>query len=342
MSKFYALALAATLASSAGGQQTELRRFQFERPLMGAPIKVILYAADERSANLAVEAAYQRIADLDRILSDYKSDSELSHLSATAGRGRVVPVGRDLFTVLERSQQLADETGGAFDITVGPYVRLWRRARRAKQFPDRERLAEARQSVGHQKLKLDSSRHTAQLLAPAMRLDLGGIATGYAVDEAMKVLRSKGVDRALIDASGDILVSEAPPGEAGWKIGIAPLDASGPPSRYLRLSNMSVTTSGDAFQYVVLDGKRYSHIVDPATGLGLTDQASATVIASDCITADSMATAVCVLGPKKGLKLVEDTPRAAAFMVRSQGDEPETFASSRLAEYVTEMERAGR
>lgn len=336
MSKLaYSLALVATLAFEADGQQAELRRFQYERPLMGAPIRVILYATDQRSANLAAEAAYERIAELDRILSDYKPDSELSLLSATAGSGKAVALSQDLWTVLERSQKLAKETGGAFDVTVGPYVRLWRRARRAKEFPAQQRLAEARQAVGYEKLKLEPSGHTAQLLVPAMRLDLGGIATGYAVDEAMKVLRQKGIERALIDASGDILVSEPPPGEMGWKIGIAPLDADGPPSRYLRLRNMSVTTSGDAFQHVVLDGKRYSHIVDPATGLGLTDQTSATVIAPDGITADSMATAVCVLGPEKGLKLVETMPRAAAFIVRSLGDKPETFSSSRLAEYVT-------
>ncbi|MGH7135182.1 MAG: FAD:protein FMN transferase [Pirellulales bacterium] len=326
--------LFALAASSATAAETELRRFTYERILMGSPVKITLYSAAEPTANHAAQAAYTRIAELDQVLSDYKADSELSQLSATAGSGKRVHVSDDLWTVLERAQQLAEKTDGAFDVTVGPYVRLWRRARRNKEFPPAVRLTEARAAVGYKKLKLDPVQRTAQLLVPEMRLDLGGIATGYAVDEAMKQLKAHGVERALIDASGDILVSEPPPGEPGWKIGIAPLDPAGPPSRYLSLRNMSVTTSGDAFQHVVFDGQRYSHIVDPTTGLGLTDPSTVTVIAADCITADSLATAVSVLGPDKGLKLIDSTPRAALFFVRNRDDKIETFASSRLERYL--------
>ncbi len=329
--------LVAVAIPSLATAQTDLHRYAYERVLMGAPVKLVLYAAVAPSANRAADAAYERIAELDQILSDYKADSELSLLSATAGSGQVVAVGPDLWSVLERAQQLADQTGGAFDVTVGPYTRLWRRARRNKEFPPAESLAEARLAVGYKKLKLDSAKHTAQLSAPGMRLDLGGIATGYAADEAMKVLKAHGIERALIDASGDILVSEPPPGEEGWKIGIAPLNPAGPPSRYLSLRNRSVTTSGDAFQHVVLNGKRYSHIVDPATGLGLTDQSSVTVIAADCITADSVATAASVLGSSKGLKLVESTPAAAAFFVREHDGRVETFASDRFEENLSNI-----
>jgi FAD:protein FMN transferase len=149
----------------------------------------------------------------------------------------------------------------------------------------------------------------------------------------MEVLGSQGITRALIDASGDILVSDSPPGESGWRVGIAPLDAEGPPSRYLSLRMTAVTTSGDAFQHVVIAGRRYSHIVDPHTGLGLTDRGSVTVVARDCITADSFATAVSVLGPKRGLKLIDETPGAAALIVRNIDDEITTTASSRLADF---------
>lgn len=312
----------------------EAQRYSYQRVLMGAPVKLILYSETEATANLAAEAAYERIAALDRVLSDYKTDSELSKLSATAGAGRKVPLSDDLWAVLERSQKLAKATAGAFDVTVGPYVRLWRRARRNKEFPSAERLTEARAAVGYKKLRLDPSGHTAELLSPGMRLDLGGIATGYAVDEAMRVLKRHGIGRALIDASGDILVSDPPPGEPGWKIGIAPLESTGPPSRYVSLRNMAITTSGDAFQHVVLNGKRYSHIVDPATGLGLTDSATVVVIAGDCITADSQATAVSVLGPEKGLRLIASTDRAAAYIVRNREGAVETFASPRLEAFA--------
>lgn len=300
---------------------------------MGQPIKILLYAPDEPSANRAAAAAFARIAELDRVMSDYQADSELSRLSATAGSGRAVPVSDDLWRVLDRSQRLAERTDGAFDITVGPYVRLWRRARREKELPSDARLEEARQAVGYRKLRLDEQRQTAELQVPGMRLDLGGIAVGYAVDEAMAVLRHHEITRALIDASGDILVSEPPPGEPGWAVGIAPLDAEGPPSRYLSLRMASVTTSGDAFQHVVIGGRRYSHIVDPHTGLGLTDRGSVTVVAGDCITADSLATAVSVLGTKRGLTLIEETPGSAALIVRNVDGEIKTTASRRLADY---------
>ncbi|HJT31742.1 MAG TPA: FAD:protein FMN transferase [Pirellulales bacterium] len=314
-------------------EPTELRRFEFQQTHMGAPVKITLYASDERSANRAADAAFARFAELDEIMSDYKPESELSKLSRTAGAGRTVAVSDDLWKVLDRSQQLSEASQGAFDITVGPYVRLWRRARRSKEFPSRERLEEARRAVGYKHLRLDRQRHTAELLAPGMRLDLGGIATGYAVDEALAVLARQGVTRALIDASGDIGAGDPPPGEDGWKIGIAPLDPAGPPSRYLRLRNAAVTTSGDAFQHVVIDGRRYSHIVDPSTGLGLTEPSSASVVAADCITADSLATTACVMGPRRGLKLIERTPHAAAFIVRDVDGKIETHVSERLSEY---------
>jgi thiamine biosynthesis lipoprotein len=172
---------------------------------------------------------------------------------------------------------------------------------------------------------------TAELCLPGMLLDLGGIAVGYACDEAMNVLRRHGIASALIDGSGDIVVSDAPPGEPGWRIGVAPHGSpNGPPTRFLTLTNASVTTSGAAWQYVEIDGLRYSHIVNPATGLGLTDRSSVTVVAPTGIIADSYATAASVLGPKRGLRLIEETCGAAALIVRAPDGREETFVSSRL------------
>src|SRR5260221_8844696 len=138
-------------------------------------------------------------------MSDYEPDSEVASLSRTAGEGKAVKVSRELWTVLSRAQKLAAESGGAFDVTVGPYVILWRQARREHKLPDAAKLEAARAAVGYEKLKLDPKRHMAQLLAPGMRLDLGGIAKGYALDEAMKVLRSHNVRSALVSGGGDLL-----------------------------------------------------------------------------------------------------------------------------------------
>ncbi|MEX0679696.1 MAG: FAD:protein FMN transferase [Pirellulales bacterium] len=312
----------------------ELVRYESTQPQMGVPFKIILYASDEAAAKGAFEAAFSHIAALNRMLSDYDPQSELSRLSRTAGSGRDVPVSETLWNVLARSQALAGETDGAFDVTVGPYVRLWRRARRNKEMPASERLAQARSAVGYQLLKLDEQRRTARLQKPGMLLDLGGIAMGYAVDEALELLRKRGMTRALIDASGDIGVSDPPPGKRGWTIDVAPLAAGGAPGVSILLANAAVTTSGDAFQHVVIGGKRYSHIIDPRTGLGLTDQSSVTVIAADCTTADSLATAVSVLGPKAGLKLIERTQGTAALIIRAADGKPEVYQSAGFSKFV--------
>jgi len=318
----------------------ELARFESTQIEMGVPFKIILYAPDKTAAKGALAAAFSRIGELNRILSDYDPHSELSRLSGTGPSPQPVPVSDDLWTVLAASQKLAQKTDGAFDVTVGPYVRLWRRARRQKEMPSSERLAEARAAVGHELMKLDDKQRTAQLLKPGMRLDLGGIAMGYAVDEALKLLRKRGITRALVDASGDVGVSGPPPGKQGWTIGIVPLSDEGTPTRYIKLAHAAVTTAGDAVQFVEIDGKRYSHIVDPRTGLGMTDHNGVAVIAPTCMAADSLDTALSVMGPKDGLALIEATPGTAAFFVRDTGGTVETFESSRFAEFLVDPQPA--
>jgi len=296
---------------------------------MGTDFRIVLYSADAEAANRAAAEAYARVESLNRVLSDYDPTSELSKLSATAGGGKPQAMSDDLWFVLERAQKLAEATDGAFDVTVGPLTKMWRSARRSKKFPPEARMAEARAAVGYRHLRLDPRQKTAELLVPNMRLDLGGIAMGYAADEALKILKRHGIHRAMIDASGDIVCGDAPPDAEGWKIGIAPLtESKGPPSRYLWLAHGALTTSGDVFQFVEIDGARYSHIVDPKTGRGLTTRSSVTVTAADCITADSLATAVSVLGPKKGLDLIAHIPGASALIVMSEGNKTTTYNSA--------------
>ena len=287
-------------------------RFEYTQPQMGLPFRIVLYAADKPSADAAADAAFARVAELNSVLSDYDTDSELSRLSQTAGQGKVVRVGDDLWRVLERAQQLAEETDGAFDITCGPVVSLWRKARREKILPDKIKLEEARRAVGFSNLRIDARAHTAELLAPYMRLDLGAIAKGYAIDEALKVLRTRGIRSAFVSGSGDMAASAPPPGTQGWRIELAPLDTKdapaapqAPPTQFVLLRNRALATSGDFFQHLEINGVRYSHIVDPRTGVGLTDHSLVVVIARDCLTADSLSTAVSVLGPKPGIKLAE-------------------------------------
>lgn len=304
------------------------KRFEFSEVQMGMPVKLALYTDNEEAANRAAKAVYARFAELNKLLSDYDPESELSRLSRSSPHRDPVPVSEPLWFVLDRSQKLAAQTEGAFDVTVGPMVRLWRRARRNGELPSAERLADARAAVGSRWLRLDERSRGVQLLQAGMQLDLGGIAAGYTVDEGLKILQELGISSAMIDASGDIGVSNAPPGTNGWRIGIVPLEPNAPPSLYLLLSNAAVTTSGDAYQFVEIGGKRYSHIVDPQTGYGLTDHMAVTMVARNCITADSVATAVSVLGPQAGLAYVEKRPELAAMIVHDDHGKPQVYEST--------------
>ena len=322
--------------TSPSGSRTE-SRFEFTQPQMGLPFRIVLYAPDETAGQGAAAAAFARISQLNAILSDYDPDSELSRLSQTSGSGRPVKIGDDLWTVLERSQQLALRTSGAFDVTVGPYVNLWRKARREGRLPRADLLAEAGAAVGWGKLQLDSRGRTALLQVPNMRLDLGAIAKGYAVDEAMKVLQARGIVRALVAGGGDMALSGPPPGQKGWRIEVAPLDLSNaPPARFVFLAHAALATSGDVFQRLEVNGQRYSHIVNPKTGIGLTDHSLVTIVAPDCMTADSLATAVSVLGPDKGLKLVAQNRGCAVRIVRSPGAQLEVMESKEFERYCGE------
>ncbi|HWE36759.1 MAG TPA: FAD:protein FMN transferase [Isosphaeraceae bacterium] len=327
------LGLAIALVAGAGGDR-ELTRFEFRETHMGSEFKILLYSPDAATARRASRAAFDRVARLDAALSDYDPESELSRLSDKAG-GPPVPVSADLFRILERSKELADRSGGAFDPTIGPVVKLWRRARRQKKLPDAVALEAARAKVDHRRLRLDRERRTAQLLKPGMRLDLGGIAKGFAAGEAIAALKKEGIDRALVAAEGDIVVSGPPPGAAGWTIAIAGPEArEAKPSRWLMLHDRAISTSGDLERFVEIGGVRYSHIVDPKTGAGIVDRASVTVVAPDGATADATATAASVLGPERGLALVDATEGAAGLYVRA-GDEDgrrRVFESRRFAD----------
>jgi len=319
-----------------------LERFEFTQIQMGMAFRVVLYAPDADSANAAAAAAYGRIRQLNGIMSDYEHESELMLLCRTAGTGRAVPVSRDMLVVLSRAVALSRKSDGAFDVTVGPLVRLWRKARRMKQLPATAELDAARAVVGYRYVRVDEEAGTVELLKPGMQLDLGGIAVGYAVDETLALLTARGITSALVDGSGDVGVSGAPPGTPGWRIGIAPLEADREPSRYLVLKNAAVTTSGDAYQFIEIDGKRYSHIVDPRTGLGLTDRSSVTVIAPNCTIADSYTKAVAVLGPEPGIKLIDETSGAAALVLRAPEGKLESFESRGLAAYHLEGAPVGK
>jgi len=305
-----------------------LHRFGFSSAHMGTMFNITLFAPDESAARNAVQAAFARVAALDEIMSDYQADSELMRL-CDAPPGQPVRVSADLFDVFEQAQRFSALSNGAFDVTVGPFVRLWRFARKKKVLPSPAEIAAAATSVGYKKVRLDRRKQTVTLLVPNMRLDLGGIAKGYAAEQALAVLKGRGLPRALVAASGDIAVGNPPPGQRGWKVAIAGMDtlADNNPGTVL-LHNAGISTSGDTEQHVEIGGTRYSHIVDPVTGLGLTHQIQVTIIAPNATTTDALATGVSVMGPKRGLALVDSLPGTAALIL-TRGDGQDRVWTSR-------------
>ena len=301
---------------------------------MGTRFRVSFYAANSKIASQAMRRAFQRIRQLDNTLSIYIKGSELNQLCDTCPHARPVHIGQDLWNVLVYSEQLAKQSQGAFDVTVGPLTKLWRRARRRKQLPDPLLLEKARRSVGYRHVRLLTKSRSVQLLQQGMQLDLGGIAKGYAADAALRELTDLGITRASVDAGGDLALADAPPNQSGWRVVIDSLDADRLPEAVLNLTNVSVATSGDKWQFVEIGGIRYSHIIDPRTGIGVASRISSTVIAKDCMTADGLASALSVMGAETGMRLVEGTDDASALLFAQTKHRIDRFATPRFAQYL--------
>ena len=293
-------------------------QFEFSRIVMGAPCRVVFYAPSEESANESARAVFARLARIEEALSDWMPSSETRQLPSLAAVQTTV--GPDLASALSASLHYARTTDGAFDPSIGALTKRWRAARRDGRAPDAAELLTLRARCGWQQMQFDESAHTYAARVPGLELDFGGIGQGIGADAALEVLRERGVTSALIDLSGDIAVSDAPPGRTGWNI-----DLDDPWHPKLELATAAVTTSGDRFQHmdVAADGgtttaadggttTRRSHIIDPATGEPLTTRVEVVVVARTGVEADALATALSVMGPERGLALLAKLPSTSA------------------------------
>lgn len=332
---------------SGGGSVTEAAEVTSVRHLMGIEWIVTVHAASVEEATAAGEAALDRVAAIERVLSDYDPQSEVSLLMVTAAAapGQPFPVSSDLASALRRSLAFSEMTQGAFDVTVGQLTALWRQARKTGRLPNPEKRAKALAATGKAAVILHDgdAGPLLSLKHSTTRLDFGGIGMGYAIDEAMALLASRGITSAMIDASGDIAVSGPPPGRDHWRIAVPPLMRTGkttaPQAETPRLAlvHAAVATSGDAYQAAIIDGVRYSHIIDPRTGLGVIGPTAVTVIAADATTADALSTAMSVLGPGPGNELIDGIEGAAARFSQVEDNLLRTEASSRWAAYLERL-----
>jgi len=304
-------------APSVHAQSAE--RFEYRQTRMGMPVRVVLFADHDSTARRAGHAAFRKMAQLETILSTYRDSSELNRLSRQSGHGPV-PVSEPLCTVLRHAQRLARQSDGAFDATAGPYLALWAEAREDGQLPDSSALERAGARVGWRHVQLDPARCTVRLTAERMQLNVGGIAKGFILDRALDTLAAEGVSRALIEAGGDLVASGPPPGTEGWSVQLPGTAADGG-RRTVRLRDAAVATSGDTEQFVEIDGTRYSHVVDPRTGIGLTHRLLVTIVADRGATADGLATTVGVLGRDAGRSFLETHyPSVTAYIRRADRD----------------------
>jgi thiamine biosynthesis lipoprotein len=317
------------------------------RVVMGTFSRVVVIARREKTAQRCIEAAFEIQDQIESLMSDYRDDSELSKVNRGAAKGPV-PVSELTFEVLQKAVHFSRLSDGAFDVTVGPLVDLWRKAGETNEPPTEETLAEARRKVGSDKLILDEKNRTVRFAVEGMRVDLGGIGKGYAVDKAVEAMKKCGARGGLVDLGGNIRCFGQPPqGQEQWRIGlqdpnVAPNEFGGTkPLLILSLTNESVATSGDYRRFVKVHGEKQSHIIDTATGKGANKLVSDTIIAPDATTADALSTAVNVLGLEKGLALVERIAGTAAILIPAgQGVRP-IFSRGAGAYIVSAHETAG-
>jgi thiamine biosynthesis lipoprotein len=310
------LSLGSRVASGTTSDQSQskwaLELFQYSQLHMGVRVNISCYAPNQQTAERACSSVFKRFADLEAIMSDYRPDSEVMKLCDKAGNGAVA-VSPDLYRVIARSQEVAELSYGAFDITCGPVVKLWREARKTKKGPSPFKLDEAKRLVGWGHIFLDPQVSTVDMRLSGQRIDLGGIAKGDGCDQALIELKANGVSRVLIEAGGDMVAGDPPPGRLGWKVKIR-----GGDGEEILLDNQALSTSGDSEQFVEIGGRRFSHIVDPRTGIGLTNRLQVSVLAKNGLTSDPLSTTLCILGEDKGKELLTRY-QAKAWFVHPKG-----------------------
>ncbi|MGL6195175.1 MAG: FAD:protein FMN transferase [Thermoguttaceae bacterium] len=300
---------------------------------MGVPVRVVLYTDSKEFAEKCANIAFEQFEKLNEIMSDYDKESEIVQLAikndakfnSQAGKEPTcspdedgwVEISEDLALVLSSARHFSEISDGAFEVSISPLVQIWRRAKRQHKLPTDEEIAAAKSVVGLENWELDVPGKKILLKKKGIRFDLGAIAKGYAIDKAFEAVQKEGVNVLLIDAGGDIRVGDAPPESSpkGWKIGVVTLKDRSEPLETLYLSNTAIATSGDTFQYWELDGKRYSHIIDPRTGRPVENRSISTVIANTATEADALASVLNIFPPDKGVELTNCLPEISSFVV---------------------------
>jgi thiamine biosynthesis lipoprotein len=302
------------------------------RGVMGTWAQVVAVAPNA-VAETCAEKGFAELVRIDEAMSDFKETSELSKVNRDAFREKI-PISNELFSLLQTSIEYSGLSDGGFDVTIGPLVDMWRKAGRINTAPTEAQLAAARAKVGYEKLKLDPAERLVRFAVEGMRLDLGAIAKGYAVDRAIEILRQGGAIGGMVNLGGNIRTFGRPIGDKrDWRIGLRDPTDPNHIQLTLRLDDWAVATSGDYERFVFVEGQKVSHILDPATRHGATGLSSVTILARTGLEADALSTTVTVMGKDKGLALIERLPETEAILI--EADKPdEPIFSSGVKEFV--------
>ncbi len=303
---------------------SDIKLLKQTRMIMGTFAEVSIYSNDEKTAGMAIEESLDEMERMDRIMSNYKKDSELSRLNKKAAKSPV-PCNGELLDVIEQSQYYSELSGGAFDITVSPVVALWGFFREKGHVPPDKEIEKVLPAVSYKNIVVNKSNDTKKPAAISFKntqtqIDLGAIGKGYAVDKALEIIRKYGISNGCINLGGNIYVLGTPPGKNAWKIGVQHPRNSGEILGYLELKNEATATSGDYERFFEFNGKRYSHIINPQTGRPVSGTIATTIVAPTGTEVDALSTSVFVLGHEKGMELIKKIPNAEAMIAYEEKD----------------------
>lgn len=309
-----------------------MTKFSFSEQKMGSPLNIIFYSIDSVSASKHAKACFKLTDSLNHIFSNYDTSSELSAINNNAGIKKNI-VSPLMWELLLESRQAYLKSNGTYNIAMGPLTQLWRKARLSKNFPTKTEIIKTLLLCNFNKVKINNDDHSIYLSSKHMQLDFGGIGKGYIAQKIVNYLKSEGITKSLVDAGGDIVFGDAPPTKKGWIVGVnKPEQADDLLPEKLQLHNLSVATSGDVYQFIEYHGKKYSHIIDPATGYGVTSLRNVTVIANDGAVADWLATACSILPIHEAQKLAI-TMHAELLITEMLNSSIQSYSTKGFAQY---------
>jgi thiamine biosynthesis lipoprotein len=292
--------------------------FKKSKTLMGTEVDITVVSADEKKAYTAIEAAFAEIRRIEELMSTYIPESQISKINSAAGK-KAVKVDEELIRLIKRAIEYAEMTEGGFNIAVGPLIKLWKVAE-GGNIPGSEEIKRAKEIINYKDIVVEEKKSAVYLRKKGMAIDLGGIAKGYASDRAEIVLKKNGIISGIVAVAGDINAFGKKADGNKWRIGIQHPRKKDAFLGIFELEDEAVSTSGDYERFFIKDGKRYHHIIDTKTGVPAGKCQSVTIVAKEATATDALSTGIFVMGPEKGMELIERLSDVEGIIIDAKGN----------------------